>query len=328
MKKISVIGDGGWGTALAILLNSKGLDVTLWSAFPEYAERIRAERENVKFLKGVLLPEKIKIVSDVSAVAGSDITFFAVPSEYLRKVAERFRGTELGDIVSATKGIDNDSLKMASGVLSEYFSEKEISVLSGPSISGEVARGMPTAVVVASAGGKCEDVRSVIMTENFRVYTSRDIIGVELGGAVKNVIAIAAGISDGMGFGTNTKAGILTRGLAEITRLGSRMGAKSETFRGLSGLGDLATTCISCQSRNRWFGEEIGKGAKAAEVRGKTEMAIEGEKTSLSVFRLSEKYGVDMPISRKVYEIIYEKADPVSAVRELMTRGAKQEDYC
>jgi glycerol-3-phosphate dehydrogenase (NAD(P)+) len=328
MSKISIIGDGGWGTALAILLNSKGLDVTLWSAFPEYAALMREKRENTKFLKGVFLPEGVRIVSDADAASGADITFFVVPSEYLRIVAEKFRGMELGAIVSATKGIENGSLKRASEILSEIFPGKEICVLSGPSISGEVAAGMPTAVVLASSGTKCEDVRTVLMTESFRVYTSDDVLGVELGGAVKNVIAIAAGISDGMGFGTNTKAGLLTRGLAEITRLGVKMNAKSETFRGLSGLGDLATTCISEQSRNRWFGEEIGKGRKVNEIRKETEMAIEGEKTSLSVFQLSEKHGVDMPISKKVYEIIYENADPSLAVRELMTRGAKREDYC
>ncbi len=328
MKKISVIGDGGWGTALAILLNSKGLDVTLWSAFPEYAQEMRSKKENVKFLKGIALPDGVKITCDTEDVSGADVTFFAVPSEHLRKVAEKFRGRKLGAIVSATKGIENGSLKRASEVLLEYFPKEEISVLSGPSISGEVAKGMPTAVVLASSGGKCEDIRPVLMTETFRVYTSQDVLGVEIGGSVKNVIAIAAGISDGMGFGTNTKAGLLTRGLAEITRLGVKMGARSETFRGLSGLGDLATTCLSRQSRNRWFGEEIGRGRKADDIKKTTEMAIEGEKTSLSVFQLSEKYSVDMPISEKVYEIIYKKADPAMAVKELMTRGAKREDYC
>jgi glycerol-3-phosphate dehydrogenase (NAD(P)+) len=328
MKRISVIGDGGWGTALAILLNSKGLDVTLWSAFPEYADFMKAKRENTKFLKGVDLPESIRVTADIQAVSGANVVFFAVPSEYLRKVADKFRGIELGNIVSATKGIENGTLKRASEVLSEYFPGKEVSVLSGPSISGEVAKGMPTAVVLASEGEKCEDIRPVLMTESFRVYTSRDVLGVELGGAVKNVIAIAAGMSDGLGFGTNTKAGLLTRGLAELTRLGMKMGAENETFRGLSGLGDLATTCISAQSRNRWFGEELGKGRKVSEIKAGTEMAIEGEKTSLSVFQLSEKYDVDMPISRKVYEIIYKNADPIQAVRELMTRSAKREDYC
>ena len=328
MKKISIIGDGGWGTALAILLNSKGLEVTLWSAFPEYADEIKRKKENTKFLKGIPLSEKIRVTSDAYEASCHNVTFFAVPSEHLRKVAEKFKGMELGNIVSATKGIENGSLKRASEVLSEYFPGKEISVLSGPSISGEVAKGMPTAVVIASSGEKCEDIRPVVMTESFRVYTSRDTLGVELGGAVKNVIAIAAGISDGMGFGANTKAGLLTRGLAEITRLGVKMGAKSETFRGLSGLGDLATTCLSQQSRNRWFGEEIGKGRKAEEIRKTTEMAIEGEKTSKSVCQLSKKYDVEMPISQKVYEIIYENADPLQAVRELMTRSAKQEDYC
>ncbi len=327
MGRISIIGDGGWGTSLAILLNSKGLEVTLWSAFPEYARELKARRENVKFLKGIGIPEKINITSDVAQAAGADFTFFVVPCEHLRSVVSRFAGLELGRLISATKGIENGSLKRASEVIGEYFPGRDVCALSGPTISGEVARGMPTAVVVASAEAECQDVASILMTETFRVYTSSDILGVELGGAVKNVIAIASGISDGMGFGTNTKAGILTRGLAEITRLGVAMGAESDTFRGLSGLGDLATTCMSGESRNRWFGEQIGKGRDASSVRKETEMAIEGEKTSGAVNCLAEKFQVDMPIARKVYEVIYGNVDPATAVRELMTRGAKREDY-
>jgi len=198
-------------------------------------------------------------------------------------------------------------------------------VLSGPSISNEVARMMPTAVVVASRDDSSRAVRDLIMTDKFRVYTSKDVIGVEMGGALKNIIAIAAGIADGLGCGTNTKAAILTRGLAEITRLGIKMGAEHLTFSGLSGLGDLATTCISPQSRNRWFGEQIGKGKRINDVMGETEMVVEGLSTSKSAYNLSRKFKVEMPITEKVYEIIYEGKDPVSAVRELMTRGPKEE---
>lgn len=327
MGKISVIGDGGWGTALSILLSSKGLDVFMWSAFPEYAEYLRRNGENTKFLKGIRLPKALKITSDIADINGADHTFFVVPCEYLRGVAEKFNGIELGSIISATKGIENGSLKRPSEILTEYFPGSDVSVLSGPSISGEVARGMPTTVVIASLSEARNSVQELLTGGNFRVYTSSDVTGVELGGALKNVIAIAAGISDGMGFGANAKAGLLTRGLAEITRLGIKMGALSHTFRGLSGLGDLATTCISKESRNRWFGEQVGKGRSPREVAEATEMAVEGMATSFSAFDMSKKYSVDMPITAKVYEVIWQEKDPVTAVKELMSRDIKEEDY-
>lgn len=326
MRKICIIGDGGWGTALSILMRSKGLDVILWSAFPEYADQIREQRENIKFLKGVSLPADLVITSKVSDLDGADHTFFAVPCEHLRGVAEMFKDVELGSLISATKGIEKISLKRPSEILAEYFSQKDISVLSGPSIAWEVARGMPTTVVVASATGVKKDIQKMLMTGSFRVYTSSDVKGVEIGGALKNVVAIAAGISDGMGFGTNSKAGLLTRGLAEITRLGVKMGAESATFRGLSGLGDLATTCISVHSRNRWFGEQVGRGIGIKKIMSGMEMVVEGMATSMSGFELSKKYSVEMPITRKVYEVIYEGKEPALAVEELMTREAKEED--
>lgn len=327
MKKISVIGDGGWGTALSILMQSKGLDVVLWSVSSDYAEFLREKRENTKFLEGITLPEGLKITSKVEDVDGSDFVFFVVPCEYLREVAEKFSSCSFGTIISATKGIENTSLKRASEILSEFYDEEKINVLSGPSISFEVARGIPTTVVVASSTDARNEVQSLLMGDSFRVYTSLDILGVELGGALKNVIAIASGISDGLGFGTNTKAAILTRGLAEITRLGVKMGADSSTFRGLSGLGDLATTCISPHSRNRWFGQEIGKGRSISDVKAETEMVIEGLATSESAYELAKKHSVTMPITEKVYEMIYQGKNPAQAVKELMTREAKEEDY-
>lgn len=327
MGKICVIGDGGWGTALSILLSSKGLDVLLWSAFPEYADTIREQKENVKFLKGVALPADLVISSKVSDLDGADHTFFAVPCEHLGGVAELLKDVELGNIISATKGIDRTSLKRPSEILADHFPGNDISVLSGPTIAWEVARGLPTTVVVASSTEVRNDIQTLLMTATFRVYTSSDVKGVEIGGALKNVVAIAAGISDGMGFGTNSKAGLLTRGLAEITRLGVKMGAESATFRGLSGLGDLATTCISVHSRNRWFGEQVGKGLSIKEIMSGMEMAVEGMATSMSGFELSKKYSVEMPITRKVYEVIYEGKNPALAVEELMTREAKEEDH-
>lgn len=325
MEKVVIIGDGGWGTALAILLYNKGVDVTLWSVSPEYAGYLDKKRENIKFLKGVSLPRSLRITSDVSLVKDSLYAFFAVPCEYLRSIAERFSNAGFSYIISAAKGIEQLSLKRPSEVLSEFFTETRIGVLSGPNISYEVARNIPTATLIAAKGEWNKRIQNLMRTENFRVYTSGDMIGVEVGGALKNIIAIAAGISDGLGFGTNSKAAILARGLAEITRLGVNMGAQRETFSGLSGIGDLTTTCISPYSRNRWFGEEIGKGRKPKEILAGTEKVVEGVSTCLSAQRLAKKYKVEMPITEEVYEIIYNGKNPASAVRELMIRGAKEE---
>ncbi|RKY43154.1 MAG: glycerol-3-phosphate dehydrogenase [Candidatus Makaraimicrobium thalassicum] len=327
MSKVSVIGDGGWGTALAILLHAKGIDTVLWSVSPEYAENLRKKRENTKFLKGISLPCDLEITSDDSLIKNSEYAFFVVPCEYLRSVAERFSGADFTYIVSATKGIENSSLKRASEILAEYFPAERISVLSGPSISFEVAQNMPTTVVIASRSADKKEVRDLLRTERFRVYTSADVTGVEIGGALKNIIAIAAGVSDGLGFGTNSKAAILTRGLAEITRLGVKMGSERSTFSGLSGMGDLATTCISPYSRNRRFGEQIGKGRSIDEALSETEMVVEGMATCRSAYALAKEYSVEMPITQKVYEVLYEGTDPGVAVRELMTRDPKEEDY-
>ena len=327
MSKTAIIGDGGWGTALAILLQTKGIDTILWSAFPEYAEHLKKTRENTKFLKGIPIPEDLEITSNVSDIEGVSYAFFVVPCEHLRSVLETFKTCSFKNIISAVKGIENGSLKRPSEILADYFQESHISVVSGPSISYEVARGIPTTVVVAANGPWGSDVQGLMMTDKFRVYTSSDVIGVEMGGALKNIIAIAAGISDGLGFGTNTKAAILTRGLVEMTRLGLKMGADRATFIGLSGIGDMATTCISLHSRNRWFGEEIGKGRSVDDVLSETEMVVEGRATSKSVYELSKKYDVEMPVSQKVYEVLYEGKKPGVAVKELMTRDPKEEDY-
>ncbi len=327
MRKVTIFGDGGWGTAMAILLVSKGVDTTLWSVSEEYAEYLNKKKENTKFLKGISLPKELKITSSDALAMESECAVFAVPCEYLRSVIDRFKTGKFSHIVSATKGIENGSLMRPTEILAEYFSKDLISVLSGPSISVEVAKKIPTTVVAAGYDGGKEDIQALFMTDHFRVYTSNDIVGVELGGALKNVIAIAAGISDGLGFGTNPKAAILTRGLAEITRLGVKLGAQAFTFRGLSGIGDLATTCISFNSRNRWFGEQIGKGRDSKEILSGTEMVVEGVATSRSVYELSKKYKVSMPITQKVYEVLCQGKPPAEAVKELMTRQAKEEDY-
>jgi len=326
MGSVCIIGDGGWGTALAILLHTKGIETVLWSVSPAYADKVNTSRENTKFLKGVALPAGLNMTGDDMAARDAEYGIFAVPCEYLRSVAGRFSGAGFKYVVSTTKGIEKSTLKRPSEILEEYFPAEKIHVLSGPTIAYEVAKGMPTTAVAASRSESREQARDLFMTERFRVYTSSDVVGVELGGALKNIVAIAAGISDGQGFGTNTKSAILTRGLAEITRLGVKMGAEKETFSGLSGIGDLMTTCISPRSRNRWFGEEVGKGRKAEDILKETEMVVEGIGTCKSAYELSKKNKVEMPITAKIYQIIYEGKDPADAVRELMTREPKEED--
>ncbi|MFH0771290.1 MAG: NAD(P)H-dependent glycerol-3-phosphate dehydrogenase [Candidatus Omnitrophota bacterium] len=327
--KIAVIGDGGWGTTLAILLNKKGFDVTLWGAFPAYLEKMRSCRENVKFLPKVELPESLTLDSEIySAIAGAGVVVLAAPSQYMREVIARFKGIDLAGktFVSVSKGIEDGSLMRMSEVIEETLGSVNAGILSGPTISYEVARGLPTTVVAASDDERiAREIQDVFMTDDFRVYTSDDVVGVELGGSLKNVIAIAAGISDGLGFGVNTKSGLLARGIAEIARLGVKMGALRETFFGISGLGDLVTTCVSSHGRNRWFGEEVGKGRKPQDLLKTTEMVIEGVQTAKSCYHLSKKFDVEMPIAEQVYLVIYENKDPKLAVRDLMTRVRKSE---
>ena len=332
MRKIAVMGDGGWGTALAITLFKKGFTVSLWGVFEDYIEKIAKSRENIKFLKGVEIPKGINITAFIDkALDGAEIVILAVPSKYLRSVLHRLKEVKQEDLIyiSAAKGIENDTLMRMSEVIQDVLgSDEKIVAISGPSIAIEVAKGLPTTIVASSQDmDSAKRVQNVLMNEKIRVYTSDDLIGVELGGALKNIIAIAAGISDSLGFGTNTKAAILTRGLAEITRLGIAMGAKQETFAGLSGMGDLVTTCISPYSRNRWFGEMLGKGKKAEDIVKETEMVVEGVTTTKSAYELSRKYGVDIPITREIYNVIYSGKSPKDVVKDLMLRSPKPENY-
>ena len=328
--KIAVIGDGGWGTTLSILLFNKGNTVAMWSPFPEYAEVLRKERENPKFLPKVNIPEAITISSNLKEVLdAADIIVMAVPSLYVRAVANKAKEFIAQDslVVSVAKGLEVDTLMRMSEVITQALVENvRLVVMSGPSIAYEVVRGIPTTVVVASESiDEAEKMRDVFISERFRIYTSDDVAGVELGGALKNIIAIACGISDGLGFGANTKAALLTRGLVEIVRLGAAMGARRETFNGLSGMGDLVTTCISRHGRNRWLGENIGRGKKLKEVLSETEMVVEGVKTAESAVKLSEKYQIEMPITKQIYEVLFKDKDPLEAVNELMIRKPKPE---
>lgn len=329
ISKVAIIGDGGWGTTLAILLANKGVKVNLWGIFPEYIASIKGSRENIKFLPGVKIPAAVGLTSALNEVlAVSDIVVLAVPSQFMRGILGMLKMQELKSkvFVSVTKGIENGTLKLMSGVVRDVIGDYPLAVMSGPTIALEVANGVPTTAVVSSKDIKlAQGVQELFMTERFRVYISDDMTGVELGGSLKNIIAIAAGLSDGMGFGTNAKAALLTRGLVEITRLGIAMGARRETFYGLSGLGDLATTCASQYSRNRWLGEEIGKGKPLAVILKETDMVIEGVATAKSAYELARKYKVEMPITEEIYKVLYENKDPRKTVHDLMTRAPKVE---
>ncbi|MFA5356033.1 MAG: NAD(P)H-dependent glycerol-3-phosphate dehydrogenase [Candidatus Omnitrophota bacterium] len=332
MRKIavSILGDGGWGTTLAILLYQKGFDVTLWGAFKDYASYLDKKRINIRFLPRVRIPKGIKITPELEeAVCAKELIILAVPSQYLRGVLKKVRRMgQAGKAVylSAAKGIEIGSLQRVSEVMRDELGGVKLAVLSGPTIAHEVARGVPTTAVIASRDKNLRKrLQGMLMTERFRVYTNPDLIGVELGGSLKNIIAIACGISDGLGFGANTKAAILSRGLAEISRLGRAMGANVKTFSGISGLGDLVTTCISPYSRNRSVGEQIGKGKTMKEIMAHMQMVAEGVPTARSAYALSMKYKVDMPITREVYAVLYRNKSPRRAVRDLMTREKKEE---
>jgi glycerol-3-phosphate dehydrogenase (NAD(P)+) len=329
MEKITIIGDGGWGTTLAILLVKKGYFINLWGPNPGYVNFLDRKRENVKFLPSIRIPQEIKISSDIEEVAvEANLIILAVPSHFMREVVIKLKKIKIKDaiILSVSKGIENNTLMRMSELIIDVLGKQRIAVLSGPSIAQEVAREIPTTVVASSSDEKIAyEIQKVFTTPRFRVYTNSDIIGVELGGALKNIIAIAAGISDGLGFGTNAKAALLSRGLVEITKLGVAMGARQETFSGLSGIGDLVTTCISPYGRNRKVGEEIGKGKKLSQILKEMEMVAEGVRTSKSAYELSRKFGIEMPITKEVYCVLYEDKSPLQAVSELMGRKRKQE---
>jgi len=328
--KIAILGDGGWGTTLSMLLAKKGHNVSLWSAFSDYAQFLRKARENVKFLPQFKIPQTVYITDNMKeAIGGARVIVIAIPSQFVRKVlSSNLRNADLSNciLLSVVKGIETKTLKGVSQILKEALNHNKICVLSGPTIALEVAKEIPASAVAASGDiSIAEEVQDVFMTEKFRIYTSTDVIGVELGGSLKNIIAIAAGVSDGLGFGTNAKAALFTRGLVEMRRLGVAMGAKEETFNGLSGMGDLLTTCVSHYSRNRYVGEEIAKGKKLTEIVQQMEQIAEGIYTTESALELSKIYNVEMPITEQVYKILFENKNPLEAVTDLMTRAKKEE---
>jgi glycerol-3-phosphate dehydrogenase (NAD(P)+) len=332
MARVAILGAGSWGTTLALVLRDNGHDVVLWEFDAAQAAALAADRENRRFLPGVALPDDVAVTNDLArALLGSEVVVFAVPSHVVREVA-RAAATAIGAdllVVNVAKGIENETLERMSEVLSEELRRpraRGIASLVGPSHAEEVSVRLPTTIVAAALEEETAvRVRELFMTDYLRVYTNTDLVGVELGVSLKNVIAIAAGICDGLGYGDNTKGALITRGLAEIARLGTAMGGRPGTFAGLSGMGDLITTCISRHSRNRHVGEEIASGKTLREVLDSMVMVAEGVRTTKSAVALAARYGIEMPITEQMHRVLFEDKDPKEAIVELMVRQPKPE---
>ncbi len=325
--KITVLGAGAWGTALARLLAQSGHAVTLWDFFPETLTQIQRTGRNERYLPGITLPPDLRVQPDAdAALAGAELVVVAIVSKAFREVTRHLAGFR-GCVVSVTKGIEYETGLTMSGILAANAPHARLAAMSGPTFALEVARGVPTAIVAASAdAATAQTVQALFHRSSFRVYTSADVLGVELGGALKNVIAIAAGACDGLGFGDNTKAALVTRAIAEIRRLGVACGAQADTFTGLSGLGDLMVTCFSQLSRNRGFGERVGRGEKIGDILARMVAVAEGYPTARSAHQLGRTRGVTTPIIDEVHAVLYAGKDPGEAVRALMGRETKAED--
>lgn len=327
MAKITVLGSGGWGIALAITAYNSGHEVSLWSPFEEEVSELTANRESKRLLPDIKIPETIKITTDLSVVEGSLITIIATPSIAVKSVCEKLKAyKDFGIIVNVSKGLEKGTLRRLSEVISEQLPNARVAVLSGPSHAEEVARLIPTSLVAVSESFTAASIVQDVMSNEFlRIYTSEDIVGVELGGALKNVIAICAGICDGLNLGDNSKAALITRGLAEMARLGACMGAKEKTFAGLSGIGDLVVTCTSAHSRNNRFGFKVGKGVEVATAL-KEVGTVEGYYACLMAYELGRKYNIELPIINTCYKVLYEGMDVNSVVRNLMLRPSISEN--
>jgi glycerol-3-phosphate dehydrogenase (NAD(P)+) len=329
-RNVTIIGDGGMGTVLSILLCEKGIAARMWGYDAGQLAQIERRRENTRFLPGYKLPDSLVFEPrDERAMAGADLIVSAIPCQYMRGIWKRLKGhvPQSVPIVSVAKGIENDTLLRPTQIILDVLGDgRGLAVLSGPTIADELARKLPaTACVAAEEEALARSIQQTFTCPWLRVYTNTDVVGVELAGAMKNVIAIAAGIIDGVGAGDNAKAALLARGLAEITRLGVAMGAREQTFAGLTGLGDLVTTCISPTGRNRSFGERIGRGQMLAEAQGATQSVVEGISTCQSVAALARRYGVEMPITLAVYEVLFEGKPVKAAIEDLMSRRPKAE---
>lgn len=328
--KVTVLGDGGWGTALALVNARRGNDVLLWSAFPDYADVLKQKKENVKFLPGVPLPENLRITSDLKeALSESRLIVLAIPTQFVRNILHKIKEYQLKDkiFISVSKGIERKTGLRPSEIVHSILGDTHpLVVLSGPSHAEEVARNIPTLVVVASTSAEAaKEVQNAFMDTFFRIYVQGDVVGVEMGGALKNVIAIAAGICDGLKFGDNTKSGLLSRGLLEMARLGNKLGANPNTFFGLSGMGDLVTTCFSQHGRNLRVGRELGEGRKIKEILADMQMVAEGVDTAAALHELCQKVGIELPIIDEVYKVLFEEKNPRQAVIDLLNRDAHEE---
>ena len=329
MIRVGILGAGSWGTALALLLHKNGHDVTVWSIDKAEVAMLQKEREHKSKLPGVRLPEEIQITNDLEeGMKDKDFLVLAVPSVFTRSTARSMKPfLKPGQkIVNVAKGIEENTLMTLSEQIEEELPEADVAVLSGPSHAEEVGKGLPTTCVVgATTEETAEFLQSAFMSDVFRVYISPDILGIEIGGSLKNVIALAAGIADGLGYGDNTKAALITRGLAEITRLGVKMGGKAESFSGLTGIGDLIVTCASVHSRNRRAGFLMGQGKTMKEAMDEVQMVVEGVYSAKAAIKLAEKYGVSMPIIEQVNQVLFEDKSAAEAVKELMLREGRTE---
>jgi glycerol-3-phosphate dehydrogenase (NAD(P)+) len=329
--RFAVLGSGAWGTAISMILaQNPAHRVALWSARPEHTAW-HAQRENARLLPGVAIPASILLTTDIAQAAeAADLLIAAVPTAFLRSTLERIAPAlpKETPLLSLAKGLENSTFRRPTEIALEVLGARAVAVLSGPSHAEEVARGLPTTLVAASDDlALARSVQQWFSTGRFRVYTNLDLVGVELAGALKNVIGIAAGISDGLGLGDNSKSALLTRGLAEMARFGVALAANAQTFWGLAGMGDLITTCISRHGRNRAVGERLGKGEKLAAIQASTSMIAEGVFTARSVFEKSRQTGIPMPISSEVYRVLYEDKNPRDAVNDLMVRELRSEHW-
>ena len=329
MANVGIMGAGSWGTALALLLHKNGHQVTVWSISEEEVEMLSTKREHESKLPGVRIPDDMEFTSDLAkAVKDKDFIVMAVPSPFTRSTAKSMSPyiPEGQIIVDVAKGIEEDTLMTLSQQIEQEIPQADVAVLSGPSHAEEVGRGIPTSVVIGAKTKKtAEYLQSMFMNEVFRVYTSPDILGMELGGSLKNVIALAAGIADGLGYGDNTKAALITRGIAEIARLGVEAGGALESFTGLTGIGDLIVTCASVHSRNRKAGYLIGQGMSMQEAMDEVQMVVEGVYSTKAAVKMGKKYGVSTPIIEEVNKVLFEGKNPGEAVRDLMLRDSKPE---
>ena len=330
MANVGIMGAGSWGTALALLLHKNGHQVTVWSISEEEVEMLSTKREHESKLPGVRIPDDMEFTSDLAkAVKDKDFIVMAVPSPFTRSTAKSMSPyiPEGQIIVDVAKGIEEDTLITLSQQIEQEIPQADVAVLSGPSHAEEVGRGIPTSVVIGAKTKKtAEYLQSMFMNEVFRVYTSPDILGMELGGSLKNVIALAAGIADGLGYGDNTKAALITRGIAEIARLGVEAGGALESFTGLTGIGDLIVTCASVHSRNRKAGYLIGQGMSMQEAMDEVKMVVEGVYSAKAAAKLAEKYGVSMPIVDEVNAVLFDGKSPAEAVNDLMMRESRSEN--